>query len=193
MRRVLSAMLVVCLGLGGAVGVGTPAHADDVEDALQAALDAYRDGDIALAKEEADFASALLAEQKASGLSAFLPEPFSGWTRTDGDQQAVAAQVFGGGLMANAVYDGPSGSVEIQMMADSPVVAGIGAMFSSPAMMAAQGSVKRIGREKILVTPDGDVSSLIGGRVLVQISGSAPVEDKEAYFAEIDARGLAAF
>ena len=51
-----------------------PAQADELEDALQMALEAYQAGDINTAKEEIDYAAQLIAQMKAVGLSEFLPE-----------------------------------------------------------------------------------------------------------------------
>ncbi|MEM6972480.1 MAG: hypothetical protein AAF577_06715 [Pseudomonadota bacterium] len=173
----------------------SPAAADDVEEALQAALDAYRAGDLALATEETAFAAQLLAQKKAAGLSAFLPEPLSGWTAEDPDTESATAMatMFGGGQVATRVYDGPVGDIEIRLMADNPMVAQMGAMFSNPAIMAAAGTVKRIAGQRAMMDDSGDLMALIGGRFLIQISGGAPETDKEAYFEAIDFEGLKAF
>ena len=57
-----------------------PAFADDVEESINAALEAYRAGDIKAAKEEIDFASQLLGQLQAEGLSGYLPQAFDeGW------------------------------------------------------------------------------------------------------------------
>ncbi|PIY73111.1 MAG: hypothetical protein COY86_08330, partial [Rhodobacterales bacterium CG_4_10_14_0_8_um_filter_70_9] len=84
-------------------------------------------------------------------------------------------------------------SIEIQIMADNPMVATMGAMLGNPAMMASQGEVRRVGRQRYVVAPDGGVMALVGGRALVQLSGSAAREDKIAYFEAIDFAGLEAF
>jgi hypothetical protein len=70
------------------------------------------------------------------------------------------------------------------------MIAAMAGMFANPAAMGAMGSVKRIGREKVIVTNDGELQALINNRILVQVTGSAPVEDKEAYFGAIDLAGL---
>jgi hypothetical protein len=169
------------------------ALADEIEDALQAALDAYRAGNIAEAQEEADYAATLLGQQKAAGLSAFLPAPMDGWTREDGDSSAAMAALFGGGMTASASYARGSDNVEIQVMADSPMITAMAGMMGSPAMMAQMGEVRRTGGHRYVVTHDGDVQTLLNGRVLVQVSGSAPRDALVAYFEAIDLDGLAAF
>lgn len=167
-----------------------PAGADDVEAALEAALEAYRAGDLALAREEVDFAATLLGQMKAEGLQGFLPEPLPGWTREEGDgAQSLAA--FGGGAVANAVYRGDGQQVEITLMADNQFVASMAVLFSNPAMMGAAGTLKRKDRQRYVVTPEGEVQALVDGRIMVQVSGSAAAT--EAYFDRIDLEALAGF
>jgi len=182
-------VVALCL----AAGLGSASAADEIEDAIAAGLEAYRAGDMAGAKEELDYAATLLGQKKAAGLAAFLPPAFDGWTRSDGDASAAGAALFGGGLNASADYTRGADMVEIQIMADSPMVAGMGAMLGNPAMMATQGEVRRVGRQRYVVTADGGVMALVGGRALVQLSGSAAREDKIAYFEAIDFAGLEAF
>ena len=182
-------VVALCL----AAGLGSASAADEIEDAIAAGLEAYRAGDVAGAREELDYAATLLGQKKAAGLAAFLPPAFDGWTRSDGDASAAGAALFGGGLNASADYTRGADMVEIQIMADSPMVAGMGAMLGNPAMMATQGEVRRVGRQRYVVTADGGVMALVGGRALVQLSGSAAREDKIAYFEAIDFAGLEAF
>ncbi|MBB4286764.1 hypothetical protein [Roseospira goensis] len=171
-----------------------PAHADDVEDSIQAALEAYQAGDIALAKEELDFASQLLSQMKAAGLADFLPQPLAGWTRQDAETQAMGAAMMGGGLSASAAYEKDGGeTVTIEFLADNPMVTAMAGMFGNSAAMGAMGTVKRINRQKVVLTNDGQLQALVNNRILVQIGGSAGAEDKEAYFSAIDIDGLKDF
>ncbi|MQX37198.1 hypothetical protein [Roseospira navarrensis] len=181
------------LAVAVSIGLPAPAHADEIEDSITAALDAYRAGDVDLAKEELDFAAQLLAQMKAEGLAGFLPPAMSGWTREDGETQAMGAAMMGGGQTAGATYTRGSDTVDIQLVADNPMIAAMGAMFANPAAMGAMGSIKRIGREKVIVTNDGELQALVNNRILVQVSGSASVEDKTAYFEAMDIAGLKDF
>jgi len=182
MRRLFLLFLVLSMAYA-------PVVADEIEDALRAALAAYEDGDIAGAREEAEYAVQLLAQQKAAGLAQFLPDALPEWTRTGGETQAHAAMMFGGGLTAQASYTGPEGAqVEIQLLADSPMAA----MFANPAMMGMMGQVRRINRVNFAVSPDGEIQGMVGG-VLVQVSGSASEADKIVYLENMDLRALANF
>lgn len=166
----------------------TPAGADEIEDAIAAALEAYRAGDIAAAKEELDYAQQLLTQARAETLADFLPEPLEGWTREEAE--SAGAMAFGGGMSASASYHRDGETVEIQILADNQMVAGMAAVFANPAMMGTMGRVKRINRQKVVITPEGEIQALVDGRILITVSGSAPIEEKEAYFAAIDLEGL---
>jgi hypothetical protein len=186
MRFAPTALLTLALAL--------PARADDVEASIDAALEAYRAGDIKMAKEELDFASQLLGQRKAAELQSLLPEPLPGWERQDdetGDAQAMTA--FGGGQTAGASYRKGEDSVEIQVMADNQMVTAMGAMFSNAALMGSMGEVRRVGGEKVVVTPDGEMQAMIDGRIMVQITGTADAETKQAYFEAIDLEALKSF
>jgi len=181
------------IAIAAAVLIAGSAAADEIEDSLEAALEAYRAGDLRLAQEEIDFAATLIAERKAKGLGAFLPPAQPGWTREDVSDTAQGIAAFGGGVMATARYDGPGGSFEVQIMADNQFVASMGAMLTNPAMMGSLGRVHRVDRQTYLVTQQGEVQALVAGRVMVQISGTAPVEAKRAHFEAIDFKALAEF
>ena len=168
-----------------------PAQADEIEDTIAAALEAYQAGDIKLAKEEIDFVAQLLGQLKAEGLKGFLPAALDGWVREDVENQNVAA--FGGGQMASAEYTKDGKRVEIQLMADNQMVTAMGAMFGNATLMGAMGTVKRINRQKLVVTNDGEVQTLINNRIMIQITGSADVDSKLAYFEAMDIKGLKDF
>lgn len=189
MRCFLLAPLAVALALGAA-----PAGADEVEDALEYALEAYRAGDLTVAKEEVEFATQLIAQQKAAALGDYLPAALPGWTRHDDEQGGQAAF---GGMMASATYvsdaEGSRKRVDVQLMANNQMVSAMAAMFSNPALMGSSGTMKRINRQKVMVDQQGELKSLIDNRIMVTVGGNAPVEDKEAYFGAIDLRSLEAF
>lgn len=185
-------MRLTAIALVLAMAAG-PALADEVEDTLQAALEAWRAGDVSAAKEEVDYAAQLIAQQKAAGLSEFLPEPLEGWNREPGQDQTQATTAFGGGMMASALYTNETDDVEIQMMADNQMVTAMAGMFGNAALMGQMGKLKRINRQKVVITPDGEIQAMVANRILIQISGTAPIEVKEEYFKAIDLKGLADF
>lgn len=157
------------------------------------ALEAYQAGDINAAKEEIDYAAQLISQMKAAGLSEFLPDALPDWTRAEGDGQAPANMGFGGGMVASASYMRENDRIEIQLMADNQMVTAMAGMFNNAAMMGSLGQVKRIRRQKVVITQQGELQAMINNRIFVKITGRAPVEDKEAYFAALDLRGLQDF
>ena len=169
-----------------------PAQADEVEDALQLALEAYQAGDINAAKEEIDYVGQLLKQLRAAALGAFLPEALPDWTRAEGDSSA-AMMGFGGGLAASATYRRGTDIIEIQLMADNAMVNTMAMMFANPAMMGSMGELKRIKRQKVVISQQGELQALLEKRILIQITGRAPIEDKEAYFSAMDISGLKDF
>ncbi len=169
------------------------ACADDVEASLQAALDAYRAGDAAAAKEEAEFAATLLGQKKAEALGAFLPGPLEGWTRQGASDGAAGARMYGGGLVSQAVYAKGGEEVTVSLAAESPMVAAMAAMFGNAAAMGAMGKVIRVQGEKAILTPGGEIQALVDGRVLVTVSGEAPEETKRMWFEAIDLAALSDF
>ncbi|MEM8699134.1 MAG: hypothetical protein AAGF44_08185 [Pseudomonadota bacterium] len=173
--------------------LAAPAGADEISDTLEAALEAYRAGDIALAKEELDYAGQLLSQLKAQGLTGFLPAPLDGWEKSEPSTQAAGAAMFGGGLLAEATYSNGASEIGLRLMADNPMVVAMGTAFGNAALMGAMGEVRRINRQKLIVTPEGDVQALINGRVMVQIEGDGSTEDKLSYFEALDIEGLKSF
>ena len=75
MPRFLTVLsLLVCAAL--------PLRADDVSDALQAAVDAYAAGDLGKTAASLTLATQALGAQQGDLLAALLPPAPDGWTRT---------------------------------------------------------------------------------------------------------------
>ena len=166
----MPARLRLVIAVAALAGGSSPAVADDVSDTIRSALDAYNDGDVAYATEELNFALQLLKEMRAGDLEAFLPEPLDGWTR-EIDAGAAAGLAMMGGTGAAATYISGADNFTISLLMDSPMVTGMAAMFSNPAIAASGGGkMVRVGREKF-ISMDGDLSGLIGNRVFVQADG----------------------
>jgi len=96
--------------------------------------------------------------------------------------------------VARRIYEKDGAVVEIQYMADSPMAAQMGLMFTNPQIAAASGGkLLRFGRQKAVMTGDGEIGCLVDNRILVQISGNASEDDKIAYGEAIDMRALKNF
>lgn len=169
--------------------------ADDVEDALALALDAYRAGDIKTAQEEVAFASQVLSQMKAAGLHDFLPVAPEGWTRELSQGTGAATAGLGGGSMAEANYrhaaDGLDASVQI--MVGGQFVGAMAGMFGNSALLGTLGEVRRINRQQVVITNEGDIQSLVDNRIMINVGGSAPMEVKEDLFRAINLDALTHF
>lgn len=175
------------------LSLSVPAHvaADEVTDALTAAIEAYDAGEIGDALDEMAYAEQLLMGLQAEGLTAYLPEALDGWTREVSEDAGSALAVIGGGIVAEASYSGPGERFSVTLMADNPMVAQMGAMLGNRAMMAMMGEIMRVNRENFLYQ-DGSLTGLIGGRVLVQAEGGTP-EDMTAHLEQMDFAALESF
>jgi hypothetical protein len=186
MRQVALTALVLGLLL-------QPVHADEFEEVVADALAAYRDGDVAVARQELEFAVRLLSEREAETLASFLPEPLEGWTRDDADVQSggMALAMMGGGTHAEATYRRDGEEFTLTLIARSPMVSSMAAMFSGMASMGGGRSV-RIQRQQFSVG-EGEVQGVVGGTVLVQAQGQAPAAAMQAHIEAMDLRALGEF
>ncbi len=150
------------------------ARADEVSDALQAALDAYNSGNLAKTGENLTMATQAMAGQQSALLAALLPAAPDGWTATATSDFAQSFGIMGGGAGAEMRYESAdqSQSYTMSFIADNPMVASMGAMLGNAQMMAMMGKVVKIGDQALLQT-DNNLSTLINSRVLFQAQGAA--------------------
>ncbi|MDJ0995339.1 MAG: hypothetical protein QNI90_17310 [Dinoroseobacter sp.] len=151
--------------------IAGPAASDDVTDAIESALQAYKDGDRQYALEELAYATQLLKAMKTEDLSAFLPEAPDGWSREVDTEFAAGMAFMGGGVGASAEYSGGGERFSVTLMADNPMVASMAPMLANAGLMG--GRMIRVGREKF-VAQDDEIMGLVGNRILIQVSGGNP-------------------
>ncbi len=166
MKKILIATLAAALA-------AFPAAADEVTDTLKSAIQAYEDGDIQYALEELAYAQQLLNEMKSSALEGFLPEPPDGWTMEKADEGSMAGMTMMGGLAAMAEYSNGTDSFTITIMLNNPMISAMAPIFGSAALMASQGKMVRVGRQKF-IDQDGQLIGMVDGRIMVQAEGAAP-------------------
>jgi hypothetical protein len=179
-----------------ALALALPAAADEFTDTLESALEAYREGDISGAREDLDYAGKLLGALKSEALAKFLPAALPGWTRGEASADEAAAGagfagMLGGGASAAATYTKGAESLTITLVADSPVMSGIGAMISGVAGLAG-GKPMRIERTEF-TEHEGDLQGMVDERVMVSVTGDASVEDKKAFLEAMDFEALGDF
>ncbi|NKI33849.1 hypothetical protein HFP89_01560 [Wenzhouxiangella sp. XN79A] len=173
-----------------ALSLSAPALADEFTETIDAALEAYAADDINAAAEELSYAATLLQAMKGERFAALLPEPLDDWTREVDMEANAAVGMFGGGVTATGTYSGPSGDVRIRMMADNPSIMTMAGMYANPQMLANMGEVVRVNRQSF-VNQDGELTGLVGGRVLITVGGTASIDDKKAYLEAMDFAAIA--
>lgn len=158
---------------------------------LDAARSAYEKGDIGYAIEELNFALQLLQQQNAGSLANFQPEPLEGWTRTIDDEAGRALGIMGGsGTVAE--YTNGDAAFTIQIVVDSPIIAGAAALFGNAGLMASMGTVVHVGREKFIIQ-DEELIAVIGNRILIQASGIDDTDIMIDHLKAIDFNSLKTF
>lgn len=171
-------------------------QADEITDNLNDAISAYEEGEIQEAVEIVEYVQTLLSKKRSGTLKEVLPEPLAGWTRKEGDvsDNATAMAMMGGGTMVEARYRKEDGTdLNLQIMADTPMIAMMAAQLGNAAIMAQLGEVKRIKRQKVLLNNDGGLQALIDNRFFVQMEGRASHEDMLAYFEALDIKAMKDF
>ena len=167
-----------------------PAHADEVTDSLQNAMDAYQSGDLKYALDELDYAKQLMLKQKTDALGKFLPDAPQGWTREINKEMNAGLAMMGGGVGAEAEYRNEDGqSFTITIMADNPMVAAMAGMIGNAALLGAE--IHRIGRAKFMIKDD-EANGLIDQRILVKGTGD-DMDRVLATLETMDFRALAKF
>lgn len=173
---------LVALSIACAAMFSLPAFADDVEDSIAEALQAYQDQEFTAAGQALSYASQLILQKSASNLATMLPPPLPGWDAEDSETQTAGMAMMGGGIQASRSYARQSETVEIQIVGGSPLLAQWMPMISNPAMGAAMGAkMVRIGKQRGLMTKDGEFMLVIDKRFLVTIKGSASKKIKIEY------------
>jgi len=186
----------LAIALTTALGPVT-ARADDVEDSVKEAMQAYQAGDYQGAAGSLEYAAQLVRQKRGTALQAALPAPLAGWSAEEAKAETAAASLFGGMTSAERVYTKGDASVTVRVITDSPMLQGLMGFFSNPAMAAGSGmKMQRIADQKAMVkydpaTKDGEVTVIVANRFMVTVEGNgAEQQDLLAYAGAIDYKKL---
>ena len=168
-------------------------------EAINEALQSYKDGKFSDAMGSLNYASQLIGQKKGGELQTFLPEPLGGWQADEATSQAMGAAMFGGGVSAERRYNKNSSSVTVQIVTDSPLLQGMMMMLANPAMAGADGGrMDKIAGEKAIVhynpqDKNGKIMLIIANRFLITVEGDeVSLGDLKAYAGKIDYKKLGA-
>jgi hypothetical protein len=165
--------------------------ADDILDAMDKARKAYQSGDLANAKQSLDLASQLIGQKNAEAFAALLPAPLAGW-KADKAQTAAVGQVGLGASTASRTYANAKGeNVEVQITGDSAMVTQFAALLANPQIAGAMGKIVRVGNQRAIQNPEGDVHMVVANKYMIVVSGSADAATKLTYAQAVDVAKLA--
>ena len=180
-----------------------PAWADEIVEAMNEAIQAYEEKEYNEAVESLDYAKQLILQLRSEGIMKFLPEPLPGWESKTAQTQNMG--MMGGMAGVEKEYWAPgSGNqgrkrITINIMAESPVMQGMMAMFNPMYAGAQGGKLQKIKRNKAIVqyNPDsrsGEINILIKKSYIVSLKGQS-VEQKDLmdYAEAVDYKGLKDF
>lgn len=145
-------------------------QADEIEDILQGALDAYQSGDAKLAKEEVEYVLELLKEVEGNAMTSLLPKPLEGWEMELTDDAAAMSMLGGAGVSAEYMHNDSGDSFSVQILTSPQIVGSIGMMLGNTAALASMGDVMRIKRQKFVISDD-QIQGLVDKRVYVNFEG----------------------
>ncbi|MPZ56423.1 MAG: hypothetical protein GEU91_07970 [Rhizobiales bacterium] len=180
-----AAVLLAVVGL-----LATQVRADDILEALDQARKAYQAGDLANAKQAADLASQLIGRKNAEGFVTLLPKPLAGWTADEAQATAVGSTAFGASQARRNYTNANGDNVDVQITGDSAVIAQLAPIMANPQFAGAMGKIVRVGSQRAIQNPQGDIHIIVANKFLVVVSGSAPAAAKMSYAQAIDFAGL---
>jgi hypothetical protein len=184
MTRILTALLLAALCLPPAWA------ADDVLDAIDSARKAYQSGDLGGAKQSLDLASQLIGQKNAEAFAALLPAPLAGWKADRVQTAAVGAVGFGASTASRTYTNGKGQNVDVQITGDSAMVTQFATLLSNPQIAGAMGKIVRVGNQRAIQNPDGDINMVINNKYMIVVSGSADAAAKMAYAQAVDVSKL---
>jgi len=185
MIRILTALLLAALCL-------PPAQAaDDVLDAIDSARKAYQSGDLGGAKQSLDLASQLIGQKNAEAFAALLPAPLAGWKADKAQTAAIGAVGFGASTASRTYTNGKGQNVDVQITGDSALVTQFATLLANPQIAGAMGKIVRVGNQRGIQNPDGDINMVIANKYMIVVSGSADAVAKMAYAQAVDVAKLA--
>ena len=114
----------------------------------------------------------------------------AGW-KAEKAQTTAVGSVGLGASQASRSYSNPKGqNVEIQITGDSAMVAQFAAMMANPQIAGAMGKIVRVGNQRGIQNPDGDVHMVVANKVMIVVSGSADAAAKLSYAQAVDVAKL---
>jgi hypothetical protein len=177
-----------------------PVCADEILDTMNEAIEAYKEKAYGEAAESLDYAKQLIQQLRSEGIMKFLPEALPGWESKTAQTQSMG--MLGGMSGVQKEYWKPGTGdqgrkrITINIMAESPMMQGMMAMFNPMYAGAQGGKLQKIKRNKAIVKYDpdsrsGEANVLVEKSYIVSIKGNS-VDEKDLldYAQAVDYKGL---
>lgn len=152
------------------------AIADEVEDQIRLGLEAYQAQDYKIAIDELNYAVAQMQEKLNQSNATLLPDALPGWTAGEVENASAAMAMMGGGSSMSRDYSKGNASINLSVIAGSPMMSAALAMINNPMMISGDPNTKpfRFKRHKGMVQSNGgdiEVTLSVLGQIMVQATG----------------------
>jgi len=179
----------------------TPLMADEITEQINEGIKAYNEKDYKGAIDELKYALAQIEELKSSENSKLLPKALEGWKfkETQGDGVGAAMAMFGGGggSSMSGQYLKEEERIDIEITANSPMMAMMNMAISNPAMISSDPSMKlyRYKRIKgVKKTEEGsvEITLLLTSQLMIKMTGKNLKDEKilKKYLDEMDMKKI---
>lgn len=158
-------------------------RADEIEDAINAALKLYKEGKLDEAAVQLDAATKSLDAKQGLTVAAVLPDDIAGWKGGKTDTSSLAA--LGGGQTIERSYRKGEKKAVISIVAGSPTLNQVSAFLANPAIGGLLGmKAKKVGDVNAMVQPkEGLLQFAVNERYLVAVQGRKLTENELAELA----------
>lgn len=170
-------------------------YADEVTDAVDEGLSAYKSGDLSTASSQLDYASGLIRQQKAESIKVVFPNALSGWEASEVESESSGG-MMGAGISANREYYKGDADVSIELVMDSPMLQSMMGMINNPSMITMNGGkLVKVQGQKAIYNGDKDYPELImiidnNAMFTLKANGGATLDDLKAYGEALDLEAL---
>lgn len=172
--------------IAAAFVAGAAARADDFSDHLDKARSAYAAHDLRGAQRELGDAEGLIRQFRLKQWKVVLPDALDGWRAENVEGTAAAMAMLGGGVSVSRRYRKDGASVNIEIIADSPIVASVSGVIKMLTAVGAE-TMTVAGHTVVYRKEDHSMMAIVADKALITVKGSSASEDDlKSYFKAIN-------
>ena len=165
---------VIILAILAFLMPGPSIHAQDVQSRLDEALASYHKEDLENARFELQEALNEINRIVGEEILDVLPPELNGMSKVEDADEVTGMNVGFAGLYVHRAYQGEGNEASIDLVSDSPMLAGINTLLAMPGFMTSDPNQKRIkiSNYKALMTRNADEEGRVSYDVQVPLSSS---------------------